>query len=480
MTKRSLKASAVSGVLWSAMDRFAVQGVQLGISILLARLLMPEDFGLIGMLSIFLAISEAFIQSGMGAGLIQKKNRTEKDYSTVFVFNLVASIAFYLLLFIAAPFIARFYEMPQLVSLTRVLAINIVITSLAIVQNSRLKIKLDFKSIAKVNVVSVIVSGGIALYFAFTGWGVWAIVIQSIVRSVVSVVMFWYLSKWNPSLYFSNQSFKDLFGFGSKLLIQGLYGKLMQNIYNIIIGKYYSAGDLGFYAKAKGFAEITAGTVTGILYQVTFPILASIQDDKERLVSVYSRLIRMTVFFIMPSMTLLALLADPFIRFFLTEKWLPAVVLLQWMSFARVFYPIGTINMNILNAIGRSDLFLKVDLAKFPIALITLLVTIPLGVKAMIIGHVVTSCISFFINAYLPGKLLGYGAFSQLRDMLRVILATMVMALCVYGALLITKGDLMRLLVGGITGLCSYFLTTSLLKVNEVKELKVILQKNKK
>lgn len=461
-------------MLWSAVDKFAVEGGHFIIGIVLARLLMPRDFGLIGMLSIFIAISQSFIDSGMGSGLIQKKNRTDVDFSTVFVFNLLVSVFFYLILFSTAPLIARFYEMPQLVSLTRVLTINLLINSLAIVQRSRLTINIDFKTIAKVNVTSVLVGGIIAIIFAYAGFGVWSLVIQNIIRSIVSVVMFWILSKWKPSLLFSQESFRNLFGFGSKLLISGLYAQIFNNIYNISIGKVYSASELGFYTRAKGFAELTAGTVSGILHKVTYPVLASLQDEKERMVSVYSRLIRMTSFFIFPAMTLLALLADPFIRLMLTEKWVPAIVLLQWMCFARIFYPISVINMNILNAIGRSDLFLKVDLSKAPLAIIALVITIPLGVKAMVIGHVVTSCIAFFFNAYMPGKLFGYGAISQLKDMMPVFFSTIIMALAVYLVVFLLDNLYIKLIAGVLVAVITYLLTSYILKVNELKEFKVL------
>jgi O-antigen/teichoic acid export membrane protein len=475
--KTSLKAKTTQGMVWSAIDKFAAKAGQFVIGIVLARLLMPEDFGLIGMLSIFIAISQSFIDSGMGSGLIQKKDRTDDDFSTVFIFNLSVSIFFYIILFFSAPFIAGFYEMPQLILLTRVLAINIIISSLAIVQRSKLTINIDFKTIAKVNVASVIVGGVVAMILAYIGWGVWALVVQRIVSSIVSVGMFWILSKWKFSMTFSRQSFKQLFGYGSKLLLAGLYAQTMHEIYNITIGKVYSASDLGYYTRARSFAEMTAGTVTSILHQVTFPVLASLQDDRERMVSVYSRLIRMTAFFVFPAMTLLALLAEPLVILLLTDKWIPVIVLLQWMSFARIFYPISVINMNILNAVGRSDLFLKVDLSKFPVAVSALIITIPLGVKAIVIGHVVSSFISFFINAYLPGKMFGYGALKQLKDMSPVFIATGIMAALVI-ALSSQIDDLwIKLIVGGFLGLLSYIFVCNLFKLEELKEVRTLLLK---
>jgi len=462
-------------MIWSAIDKFAMHGGQLVIGIVLARILMPEDFGLIGMLSIFIAISQSFIDSGMGSGLIQKKNRTNKDFSTVFIFNFVISVVCYGILYLSAPYIAGFYSMPKLELLVKILSINIVISSLAIVQRSKLTIEIDFKTIAKVRVISILTSGIISIILAYIGWGVWALVMQRMVSSIVSVILFWILSKWNFSLTFSRQSFKELFGFGSKLLIQGLYAQAMREVYNITIGKAYSASDLGYYTRAKSFAEITAGTVTGILHQVTFPVLASLQDDRERMISVYSRLIRMTAFFVIPAMTMLSLLAEPLVIILLTDKWIPVIVLLQWMSFARIIYPISGINMNILNAVGRSDLFLKVDLSKFPIMILALIITIPLGVKAMVIGHVVTSFIAFFINAYMPGKMFGYGAFKQLREMVSVIIATSIMALLVFISNSLIENLWIKLGVGAGIGLSSYLIVCYFLKLKELAEVKSLI-----
>lgn len=467
-------------MLWSAVDKFAVQAGHFIIGIVLARLLMPEDFGLIGMLSIFIAISQVFINSGMGSGLIQRQNRTNEDFSTVFVFNFAVSTFFYLVLFFSAPFIASFYAQPLLTPLTRILGVNLIINSLAIVQRSKLTIAINFKAFAKVNVIGVVIGGASGILAATNGLGVWALVIQTLIGSSANVASLWYFSRWKPSLKFNTESFKALFGYGSKLLISGLYGQTLQNIYNITIGKAYPAAELGYYTRAKGFAEISAGTVTSILQQVSFPILASVQHDKIRMVSIYSRMIKMAAFLIFPVMTLIALLAEPIVLLLLTDKWAAVIPLLQWMVFARIFYPISVINMNILNAVGRSDLFLKVDLSKFPLIALALIITIPLGVKAMIIGHVVTSGISFFINAYLPGKLFGYGAIRQIKDFASIIIATVIMASAVYLYISNIENLYLKLIGGSFLGVTIYLISSYLLKIKEINELKVLMMKIKK
>lgn len=473
----SLKSQATRGMIWSAVEKFSVQGGQFVIGIVLARLLIPEDFGLIGMLAIFIAIAQTFVDSGMGSGLIQKQKRTSHDFSTVFVFNFGVSSFFYLLLFITAPYIADFYATPALINITRVIGINIIINSLSIVQRTRLTIALNFKTLAKVNIISVIFSGVIAIYLAYTGFGVWSLVYRQLINSIVSVILLWYFSKWKASFVFSKKSFKDLFGYGSKILAAGIYAKVFQNIYNIAIGKAYSAGNLGYFTQAKLLAEVTSGTVTSILQQVTFPILAALQEDKERMISVYRRLIKMTAFFIFPTMTILAVLAEPFVALFLGEKWLPTVPLLQWMCFARILYPISGLNLNILNANGRSDLFLKVDLSKAPLLIAALIITIPISVKAMVIGQVITGFISFFINAYMPGKLFGYGAFSQIKDIWPILIITMITALITHISIMFIDILILKLIIGGLIAIVSYIAICYLSKIQELEEIKLLFWK---
>ncbi len=467
----SLKESATKGIVWNTLEKLIVQGGQFIIGIILARILMPEDFGLIGMLSVFIAISQVFIDSGMGSGLIQKQERSNVDFSTVFVFNFVVSTSFYIILFFTAPLIADFYQLPQLIIITRVLTLNIVINSLSIVQRSRITIKLDFKTIAKVNIISVIASGIAGIILAYLGYGVWALVIQNIVKSIMSTIMYWLLSAWKPSLQFSKKSFKKLFGFGSKLLIAALYSEIIKNIYNITIGKVYTAAELGYYTQAKRLSMVSSGTITSILSQVAFPILSSIQDDKTRIVSILSRLVRMAAFITFPIMILLAILADPLIRVVLTEKWLPAAPLLQWMCLGSMFSPIGVLNVSVLNATGRSDLFLKMDLAKIPLTIIVLIITIPIGVKAMVIGNVILALIAFFFNAYMPGKLFGYGPIAQLKEMTPIFLTTALTALTIIIINSYIDSSLLKIVSGITTAVIVYIGSNYLRKNNELKEI---------
>ena len=480
MHNTSLKIVATKGIFWSAIDKFAVQFGQFFVSIVLARILVPEDFGLIGMLTIFIGLSQIFIESGLGTGLIQRQNRKPIDFSTLFVFNLAVSCIFYLFLFFSAPFIASFFKQPQLIDLTRMLSLNLFINAFGIVQRTKLTIAIDFKGIAKSNVIGMIIGGLCGVIFAVKGYGVWSLVIQILTGSLASSMSLWFFSNWKPSIVFSIKSFNSLFGFGSKLLIAGLYAQLLNNVYNICIGRFYSSASLGFYTRAKSFAELSAGTVVSVLQQATFPILATLQHDKEKLISVFSRMIRMSAFFIIPFITLIALLAKPIVLLLFTEKWAALIPLLQWMVFARIFYPMSVVNMNLLNAVGRSDLYLKVDLSKFPLTVLAMIITIPLGVKAMIIGHVITSAISFIINAYLPGRLYGYGPIDQLKDMLPVFGAAIVMAIPVFITTYFFENLILQLFIGVAVGVLTYLLICWLLKLKELKEVLELILKFKK
>ncbi|GAB1452025.1 lipopolysaccharide biosynthesis protein [Draconibacterium sp.] len=467
----TLKSKTAKGIAWSAIGTFSSQGISFVIGVILARILTPSDYGLIGMLAIFFAFSNLIVESGFSNALIQKIDRTESDYSTIFYFNLVVSGFVYLILFFTAPLISTFYNTPELTLLTRILSLNILIGSFAIVQQARLKILLDFKTPALITMISVAISGMFGVVMAYRGFGVWALVAQSLSAVTIRTILLFYFNKWYPKKIFSITSLKQLFGFSSKLLIAGLVATTVNNLYSILIGKLFTPKDVGFYTRARQFPELLSNAVTSILQGVTYPILASLQNERERMVSVYGRLMRVTVFFVIPLLTLFAILAEPFIRFLLTEKWMPIVPLIQWLCFARMITPISALNMNILNAIGRSDLFLKVDLTKVPIALITIAVTVPMGINIVVIGNFFTSFVAFFINAYFPGKLFGFGPFRQIKEMLPVIFATLLMSVIVIALTRIIPGDLFKLIGGVVIGIATYLGAAYLLKIEELKEL---------
>ena len=452
----SVKKQLTNGVLWNFIEKALMEGAQFVIGIILARLLLPSDFGLIGMLAIFVAISNVFIDGGFAKALIQKKECTDIDYSTAFVSNIVVSLLIYVILFISAPWIAVFYHEPILTDLTRVLALNYVLGSFNIVQRARLMSNVDFKSLAKIRVSSVFVGGIVGVVMAYTGFGVWSLVGQTISATLLQIIVFPFFSKWKPSFRFSQESFRNLFGFGSKLMIIGVYSAAINNISTIAIGRAFRSSQLGFYTRASQFSQLISFTVTDVLGSVTFPILSHLQDDKDHMVSVYRKVLYLTAMIIFPIMILCTLLAKPIILILLTEKWLPCVVLMQWLFLARMFTPLSSVNINILNAVRRSDLFLKLEMVKAPYTILALVITIPIGVEAICIGNFVTSFVSFFVNAYLPGHMFGYGAWQQIKDWRYIFLSLLIMTVLVYTFIYFVENIWLQLFVGGAIGIIVY------------------------
>ena len=473
----SLKRETAKGFIWSAIERFSVQGLQFLLGLILARLLLPTDYGLVGMLAIFLAISQSFIDSGFSSAFIQKKDRTEEDFSTTFFFNIGVGLFFYLLLFLCAPLIANFYKTPELILLTKVIGINVFITSLAVVQRAKFTIRLDFKTQAKASLVSVLIGGCMGIAMAYKGFGVWAIVIQSILQNGINTLLLWVLSKWIPMAVFSKKSFKSLFSFGSKLLGAGLLDTFFRNIYLLVIGKLFNAAELGFYTRAEQFQKMPSENITGIIQRVTFPVLSSIQDDDEKLLKAYRSFIRISVFIVFPLMIGLALVAGPLIFLLLTEKWMPVVPLLQLLCVAGMLYPVHAINLNILNVKGRSDLFLRLEVIKKSVFTVILLITIPIGIKALVIGQIFISFIGFFINTYYSGKIINYGAWKQFKDMLPTTIITLIMALTIWLAVIPFDNAAVKLLVGVVTGAVSYILCAIIGNLKELNEIISVFKK---
>ena len=323
----------------------------------------------------------------------------------------------------------------------------------------------DFKSLAQINVISTIVSGVAGVSLAYLGFGVWALVGMQLCSTLVLLVLFPIYSKWTPSIRFSYQSFRQLFGFGSKLMVTGVYAVVLNNISTICIGKFYRSQQLGFFTRASQFSELISSTLYEVLGNVTFPVLSELQDDTARLVEVYRKSLYFTAMTIFPVMVLTALLAKPLIVILLTEKWLPCVILIQWLCMARMFTPLSAINMNILNAVGRSDLFMKLDFSKLPLILLTFAITIPISVEAIAIGDFVSTFICFFINAYLPGRMFGYGAWKQLKDWRYIILSIVIMTGTVSLVLFFFDNMWLQLFVGGLVGLLTYLFCCYLFKI---------------
>ena len=476
----SLKDKTVKGVIWSAVDRFSAQGIQFVFSILIARLLVPEDYGVVAMLGIFMAVSQTFIDSGFGTALIRKIDRTEEDFSTVFYFNIVVATLFYFALFFAAPAIANFYNTPLLESITKVVALNLIIGSLSGIHNAKLSIAIDFKSRAKISIVSTLLTGAVGLWMAYAGYGVWALVVQNLFSSAIRTVLLWVIVKWYPKLVFSWKSFKELFSFGSKLLASALLDTLYNNIYTLVIGKVFSPTTLGVYSKANSLAQFPSSNITSVLQGVTFPVLSTIQNEDDRLADAYKRFLKIAAFVVFPLMIGLSVVADPFIRLVLTDKWEGAIYLLQIMCFWMMWYPIHAINLNILQVKGRSDYFLKLEIIKKIQGVIVLCVTVPMGIVAMCYGSLISSVICLIWNTHYTKKLIGYGFFAQMKDLLPIIVHALVMGLIVAIVVHFMPTLWLKLIVGILTGIIYYISGAYVMKFPEMDELFTILKLKRK
>jgi len=472
----NVRSQIVHGVFWNALEKFSLQGVTFVISVVLARLLSPSDFGLIGMLGVFMAVTGAFVSSGLGSALVQKHNCTAIDYSTVFTVNVVVSCIACAILFFAAPYISDFYHEPILVPITRVLGINVVLGALNMVHRSQLTIRVDFKSLAKINVISTIISGTIGIAMAYSGFGVWSLVGQYLAGTICGIVLCPIYSKWKPSIRFSMDSFRQLFGYGSKLLVTGIYSVVINNISTLFIGRTYTSADLGFYTKANQTPSTISGFIYGVLGSVTFPVMSEVKEDKDRMLRLYKKALFTTAMFVFPLMMLFCMLSKPFIVIVFTEKWLPCLVMMQLYCFARMFTPLSALNISVLNASGRSDLFMWMDLSKAPLILGALAITIPISVEAIVWGNTIVTVICFFINSYLPGRLFGYGALAQLWDWRHIILSVLLMCGVVYLFCLMVENDWLQLFCGGAIGLLSYAVFCHIFKVIDYKSLYLMIK----
>jgi O-antigen/teichoic acid export membrane protein len=473
----SLKSKTAKGVLWSSIERFSVQGITFVVMIIMARLLTPSDYGLVGMLTVFIAISQSLIDSGFSQALIRKQDRTEVDNSTVFYFNIVVGFALYLILFICAPLISDFYNEPALTQVMRVVGIGLILNSLCIVQRALLTIKLNFRVQAKASLSAALVSGVVGIAMAYNGFGVWAIVFQQLASYIVNSVLLWYFSKWSPKLVYSWKSFKELFSFGSKLLASGLLDSLYSNMYQLVIGKVFSASSLGYYTRAKQFGSFPSSNLTGIMQRVTYPVLCTIQDDDARLASVYRRFLRVSAFIVFPLMMGLSAVAKPMVLVLLKEQWLFAATLLQIICFSMMWYPIHAINLNLLQVKGRSDLFLKLEIWKKCIGVLILCITIPMGLIAMCVGSFFSSMIALFINTYYTGKLINVGYLRQMRDLLPTFTLSIVSGAVVYLTInMLNVSPLFQLIIGVIEGAIIYIAAAKILRFSEFNELVNIIR----
>jgi len=424
----SLKNKTVTGLIWSFIDQFANLGITFVIGIILARLLSPREFGLIGMITVFIAVSESFINSGFSQALIRKKDCTQTDYSTVFYYNLIVGVIFFIILFFTAPTISNFFNEPILKPIVQVFGLSVIIGSLTLIQRTILTKRIDFKLQANISVISSIGSGILAITMAFKGFGVWSLVVQRLTKEVINSILLWLWNRWKPMLVFSKQSFKELFGFGSKLLLVGLIDTFYRNIYYLVIGKYFSAQELGFYTRADQFKSLPSKNLNNIIGRVSYPVLSNIQDDIPRLKNSYKKLIRSTMFITFILMLGMAAVAEPMTITLIGEKWRPSIIYLQMLCFVGMMFPLHALNLNMLQVKGRSDLFLRLEIIKKTLAIPTIVIGIIWGIKIMIAGMMVNTLVFYYINSLWSGKMIGYSIKQQIEDILPSFVLALIMA----------------------------------------------------
>ncbi len=472
----SLLDKTISGVFWSLLQSIGGRSISFVVMIILARLLTPESFGLIGVLMIFIQLSQSLIAAGFNQALIQKKNTDEEDYSSVFWINLTISIILYIILFFTAPLIAEFYNQPILTKLTQVLSLVFVINSFSFVQETRLSKEMRFKTLSIINIPSLVLGGVVSISMAFMGFGVWSIIAMQLVSRFVYVIQIWLFSKWKPQFVFNFIKVKKLLSFGSKLMFSEVIHIIYQNIYLVIIGKFYPLSSVGYYQNASNLVNTPSYTLSGALNLVAFPVFSSIQNDDRRLKAGFKKIIQQAFFWVCPIFILAGVLAEPLFRLIFTEKWLPAVPYFQWLCIVGIFTPLNNFNLNILNVKGRSDLFLKLEILKKVIITIGIIVAIPFGIMALIIFQATSSIFMYLINSYYSGRFIQYPIIEQIKDILPIFLLSIGLGIIIHflNLSLLGTSDFVQLLIGFSVGGILYWVAVKYWKFSPYLDIQHI------
>jgi len=468
----NLKKRTLIALSWSVFEKLGQQGIKFVVSIILARLLMPSDFGLIALVTMFLLLAQTFVDSGLGSALIQKKTQTLVDECTIFYTNIFIGIISAGVIYISAPYAAVYFNEPLLVELLQVLCVVVVIDAVANIQLTVATKKIDFKTQFHVSFIVSILSGFVGIYMAVNGYGVWSLVIMAINRSVFNLIFLFYLVKWRPHLMYSLSSLKLLFSFGFKILLSTLLDRVFNSLRGIVIAKVYSPIDLGLYGRAKSLQQLPVDAILQAVARVTFPVFSQLQEDKVRLKRGVKKALVSLVFLITPMMVGLAVTAENVVLLLLTEKWIQIVQYVQLLCFSGIVFPINAINLNVLKALGRSDLFLKLEIIKKILAGAVLAVTYQYGILTMISGMIIASIFSFYLNAYFNGKLIFYSFGEQLKDCIWIFLVSIIMGYGVYSLHLLEIESLILLLGLQVSvGALIYILLCYLLRIPILMEV---------
>ncbi|MGE7773615.1 lipopolysaccharide biosynthesis protein [Chitinophaga sp. NPDC101104] len=429
---KSLSEKTVSGIIWTVGQQFGVQLINFAVQILLARLLLPAEFGLIAMLTVFISVGNALVDSGLTSSLIRTHEADETDYTTVFFINLISSIVIYAVIFVSAPGIASFYEQPELTAVIRVYTITFILQALMAVQATRLTKEMNFKAQMLMQLPAVMVGGIVGVTLAYLQSGVWSLVSFYLSQTFILVCLYWLRSKWRPKFIIDTRKLKHHFRFGYKLTLAAILNAVFTNIYNLVIGKYFSATQLGYYNRADTLQLFPVQNISTALNKVTYPMFATIQNDLSKLKNAYKKIMQQVVFWLTPLMIFLAIIAEPLFRIVLTEKWIPAVPYFRILCAVGILYPLQLYNLNILNVLGRSDLFLKLEVIKKIIIGIGVALSIRYGIYGLLYFQVFFSILAFFINSFFSGRLISYPVMEQLRDILPLYGMAFLSGLCIW------------------------------------------------
>ena len=472
---KNLKTKSLQAFFWSFAQILSGGLITFLVGIYLARILDPADFGLIGMIAIFMAIGQTLVEGGLASSLIRTKAPDDRDYTTVFFINLIGSFIIYGICYFLAPYIAQFYEQPVLSSILRVYTLGFLIAAFTIVQETKLVKELDFKMQFKIKFPATIISGIAGITFAKLGYGVWSLVYLYLLNKGISSLLFWYYAQWQPQCWiFDKERFKYHFNYGYKLTISGLMNTIMGNIYYVIIGKLFSPALLGFYVRANETKQLPVNIFSSVLNKVTFPLFANIQDQPKKLKAAYQKVLGLIVFLLAPLMMGAAVLAEPLFEFLFTAKWLPAVPYFQLLCIIGILYPLHGYNLNILKVFGRSDLFLRLELIKQVLVAINVVVAIQFGIYGLLYGQIAVSLIAFFINTHYSGRFIDYPTFEQIKDFIPALFLSALAMLLVYWVdqyLFLSYSNFIRLLSGSLLGATIYLLLAKFGQLRPYKDM---------
>ena len=477
MSQKSIKNKTISGISWSAVDVFLSQGVTFFVGLVLARLLTPAEYGLIGICSIFIVIFNGIIDSGFSSALIRKIDASSDDYNTMFIVNMALSVLLYGVMFVSSPFIANFFERPELVDLLRVMGFVLILQAMSIVQYTILSKRLDFKTKTKASLISAVLSGVIGIGLAFSGFGVWSLVAQQISKNAIYTICLWILNKWLPSIRFNMQSFRYMWGFGWKMMLSGLLSNVWKELYQAVVGKFYSPATLGQYSRSKEYAHIFSTNVTAIIQKVSYPALSELQDNTTRMVAAYRKLIKTTMLITAVCMLFMGAIAEPLIYCLIGPKWHQATTFLPIICVSLSLYPLHALNLNMLKVQGRSDIFLYLEIIKKIVAIGPICLGIFVDMYWMLLGSVVSGIIAFFLNSYYTGKKLNYSSWKQLKDVAPFYGLGFLIALSVYFIKYLPLSYFIILPIQIVVGMTVFFVICEIKKVVEYVELKSIAQK---